>query len=331
MGKVQVEFHTQIHRPIPEGFLKRAVITRHKKGFNIEWRLSLVIEIDEANDTTKKERRMIGQGMVAIDVGYRMIDGKLRIAVLYGDYGQEEIYLPDKLLRSMEYVKELQQTRDSMFETIKKQLYEVLPADLPQDLKTNWEKARQGRIIQIMDYLKEIEHFFGENLERWRRKDIRLMNEMAGLRHRVQRYRKWFYTNTAYDLCNRYSLIGIERLDLKGMARKENLSGEPNPLIGKARENGRLASVGELLKTIKDVTSKRGCELNQMETPYSTIKCHICGAIVVTKQPKELKWKCDNCGNVWDQDTNAAINLYEVFKASHKTEIPDKILAGSGR
>ena len=306
-GKVPVQFHIQLHRPIPEGNVKRAVLTRQKKGVNVEWRLSLTIELE------KKEQHKLPQGdrkKAALDMGFRMIDGTMRLAVLFGNNGKEEIFLPEKILESSEYVKELQKERDALLEDIKEKVFEILPSDAPKELKAVWEKARQGRMMKILKYLKETEHFFVADMEKWNGKDKRLVTEMAGLRRRLQRHRKWYYSNIAHKLCEKYSRIAVEKLKISEMSKIEKAPGEPNPLINKARENSRIAAVGEFLSTLKYVAQKKETDIIEIEAAYTTMQCHVCKEVVEPNNRAKLRWECPHCKSVWDQDVNAAKNLY---------------------
>jgi putative transposase len=141
----------------------------------------------------------------------------------------------------------------------------------------------------------------------------------------LTRHRQWYYSNVAHGLLDRYGVIAIEKLDLADMAKKERSPGEPNPLVEKAREYRTIASIGELLSTLKYAAEKRGARIIMEEAAYTTMKCSTCGEMVTPADRSKLKWTCDHCGDTWDQDINAAMNL---FYGLAESDIADQEQAG---
>jgi transposase len=239
-----------------------------------------------------------------------MLDGEMRIGILVSEKGRDEVWLPHKVFSSKKKAKELQSQRDLLFEKIKKKTLEMLPSDLPGELKANWDRAKQPRLIKIMKYLREQNHFLVKELERWHEKDRRFYNEISGLTARALRHRKWSYYNEANRICDRFGTIVVGKLDLAEMSKKEKADGSANELVKQAKEYRTIAALGEFLKLLHDVAAKRKAVLTEVDSAYTTMKCHVCGTIFKPADRSKLEWNCPTCDALYDQDVNAAMNLY---------------------
>lgn len=311
IGGMPMQFHINIHREIPKGYLKQAVLTRRKVGTNIEWSVSFTLE-----EETPVPVAALSDGVAALDLGWRIIDDRMRIGVLVAADRREEIWLPDKVLASKRHAKELQSKRDTLFNETKKKVLEMLPSDLPAELKTNWDKARQPRLIKIMRHLKDSGHFLAEELTKWHAVDRKGFNEISGLTARALRHRKWYFYNKANDIFDTFGIAVVENLNLAEMARKEKEDGTANELIQAARGYRTIAAIGEFLKILKDVAIKRNGRVEERQAAHTTDKCHVCGKICQPPDRSKLYWICEHCGSEWDQDVNAAINIYTDYKTS---------------
>lgn len=151
----------------------------------------------------------------------------------------------------------------------------------------------------------------GKNREKQRRK-------VAVLHERVRNQRLDFLHKKSHALCERYDLIGIEDLNVKGMA---------------ARKKGRKFSFGKsiadngwgLMVNMLDYKMQwAGKRLVRIDRFYpSTQLCHVCGyKNADTKDLSVREWICPKCGTRHDRDVNAAINIREEARrlASCKTE-----------
>lgn len=331
IGGVPVKFHVNLHRDIPEGYVKQAVITKRKTGTHTEWGLSLTIEVEPKELPVAKRT----DGIAAIDLGFRIIDGNMRIGVLATDNREAaqiasripyakffelpynglcgiELWMPPKILNAKAYAKKRQSDRDKLFENTKRKVFDMLPSDLPAELKANWDKARQPRLIKIMRYLKENGHFLSSEIERWHLKDRRLYNEVSGLNARAIKHRKWFYYNLANILCKAFGTIIIEKHDWAKMARTEKTDGTASVLPDAAREYRMIAGLGELTQIVKYVAYKKQTVINEEDPVHKTMECHLCNEICRPSDRSRLIWQCEHCGSRWDQDYNAAVNLYRI-------------------
>ncbi|NOZ67979.1 MAG: transposase [Deferribacteres bacterium] len=322
LAGLQMRFRTILHRPVPEGsILKKAVIKRIRTGrYNYRWTLSLTVEVPP-DDSMPAGQAPAGK-TAGLDVGYRMIDGRLRVGYLAGDAGQMEIYLPGRIMERFIHVQELQQKSDALLEEMKARLVEMLPEGLPAELKANWHMARHGRLRKIIRWLADNspEHIALRELRKWERQDAAIQNEKEGLRRRAIRQRQWFYYNLAHRLAGEYGTLVIESLKPGDLQRKTQLD-DDRTLPRRASFYRGIAAVGALLDIIQDVGRRKGMTVHKVDPAYTTLTCHVCGHVVEPVDRASLLWCCDGCGSEWDQDYNAAYNLYMSGRESKEAKV----------
>ena len=296
IGGVPIDFHINIHRPIPTGYLKSAVLTRRKLGTNIEWSVSFTIEDKNAIKPVNNN-----SALAAIDYRYGMLDGRMRIGVLVSSHkdkdlaalvgckwegvnGREDLFcldlwLPDKILKSYLFAKDVESERDKLFEDMKKKVFALLPSELPQELTFNWDKARQPRLIKIMSYCKEAGHSLADELAMWHKKDKMMYNETTGLTARASRHRKWFYYNLANSICNAYGTVIIENSKLDFMSSKERANRKASKLPDAARESRTIATISGAIQTLRHVAGKKGVSVKVDDPAFPAMLHHACGAV----------------------------------------------------
>jgi putative transposase len=121
-------------------------------------------------------------------------------------------------------------------------------------------------------------------------------NKIALIHQRVVRIRENFHYNSAHNLVNRYDLIAVEDLNIRGLARTR---------LGKSILD---VAWGSFISKLEAVAVKRGVHVVKVN-PYGTSQeCSSCGA----KVPKTLSMRtheCSKCNAVIDRDENAARNI----------------------
>jgi len=86
------------------------------------------------------------------------------------------------------------------------------------------------------------------------------------------------------------------------MAKKETNDGQANVLIDKVHGNRDFAAIGRFIEILKFVAEKRGTEVVIIEPEYFTTQSHFYNNMVTQHDRSKLKWTCDKCNNIWDQD-----------------------------
>ncbi len=122
---------------------------------------------------------------------------------------------------------------------------------------------------------------------------------LAKLHARIGNIRKDFLHKFTADICRRFSVIGIEDLNVSGMSKNHALA--------------RSITDQSFYETRRQLTYKaptHGCKLAVADRFFPSSKlCSACGVKVESLPIKVRKWTCSNCGVIHDRDINAGINL----------------------
>ena len=135
-------------------------------------------------------------------------------------------------------------------------------------------------------------------------------NRVARIHQRIKRQRKEFHYRVAHKLVKAYDLIGVEDLNIKGLAKtrlaKSILDAAWGEFITILEAVARSVGGGVLPRRTSLV--KRGVRVVKVKPHGTTVDCSNCG----WKVPKTLEIRihdCPNCNTVLDRDVNAAINI----------------------
>ncbi len=150
-------------------------------------------------------------------------------------------------------------------------------------------------------YRKAQAHLAREQRALARRKDGSKNRDKARIRvskihQRIARQREMFHYKIAHWLCRNYDLIGVEDLNIRGLARTR---------LAKSIYD---VSWGKFITILEAVVVKYGVHLVKVNPHNTTQDCSSCG----TKVPKALSVRlheCPKCSLEMDRDENAAINI----------------------
>lgn len=251
-------------------------------------------------------------GKCGIDLGWRLIDGNLRVAYLVGDDGyREELTLPVSLLDRWSKSESIQGIRDRAFDEACANLIgwkikqEALPewfAEAAQHVGLWKAKGKLSRLIdQWRDNRIEGDGDIFASLEEWRAQDIHLWQYEHENRTKAQRIRLHIYRNFARRVATRYKDIVVEDCDWRKLARKPKADDNTNQ--AGATTYMRIASVSKIRELLKQDGAR------MVDAANTTRKCHACGSVEEFDQAKELVHTCSQCALPWDQDYNASMNL----------------------
>jgi putative transposase len=155
--------------------------------------------------------------------------------------------------------------------------------------------------------LKRLQRFLSRRKKGSKRR-IKARKQVARTHQRVANQRKDFHYKTAKKLLNKGKNIGVENLNIKGIARTG---------MAKSTYDAGWATFLQIL-SIK--AENAGLQTIAVNPNGTTQDCSGCGQ----KVPKEIqdRWhSCPHCGLELDRDHNAAINIkqravgHPVFKA----------------
>lgn len=324
-GSVPVHFYAVLHRPIPDSaILKQAIFKREHIGGRNRWTLSL--QVEEPPETASIRAK--ANGKAGIDINWRVLNGRVRFAVLAsGNNHCKEFYLPDKLLVESRECDKLMSRKDNLFEDAKRLVIEHIDTLLvPDELKQGIFLARQKRLYAIVRQLEGEQSDMALTLKQWRDEDKRLVDRVSWLRRKMRDHKQWFFYNVAHDFCKRFDTVVLEgmKMNLAKMARKKPTKSKES-LPEAASFYRHLAGVGAFRQTVKYVAGKRGICIIEEDPKHTTMKCNQCGHInrPKAKSRQKLVWTCTNCKAEWDQDHNAAINLRKSAFANKTAVVAD--------
>ena len=120
---------------------------------------------------------------------------------------------------------------------------------------------------------------------------------LSRIHERVRNRRHNFVHQTARRLVNRYGVIAVEKLNVKGLVK--------NHCLAKSISDASWSMFRSVL-TQKAESAAR--EVITVNPAYTSQDCHACG--YRAKKPLKERWHhCPMCGASLDRDTNAAINI----------------------
>lgn len=295
-----------LHRAIPaEAIVKRVALSGWKQSPTMHWQFALVFTVEEQ----PKEKCEAAMECVGLDVGWRKIGERLRVAVAYDGRRHEELYIPLTYMAqglgevSLERKRSAQQVKDGLLERAKTELRGKLPA-LRIELPSNFTQMRVGGLIRLMQEWQSsgAQHDALAILQRWKHDNDQLARKALLIENRMRSRREHIYRNFAAHLAKAYRLIRIERLDLGQMSRRTNIKSDH--ALKAATEYRRYAACGELLSAIRNAGKGR---VSEIEASYTTSICAQCGKRF--EAGEKLIGTCVN-GHQRDQDWNAAENIY---------------------
>lgn len=333
-----------MHRPFPAGaIVKRYSLLGHyeKSSRQWSWRMLFTLEIPPVNILYPLTNRA-----AAIDAGWRkmkdedrILEDRIRVAVIYDGHRAYELSVPFDLSNTRERRRSAEQSdkpridiretwaiksrRDGWLEDCKAQIRRLDVSGWPDDAiksLTGIVKMRAGGLMRIRAILNG-DGLRCEPIESWLAKDGPAWQQQRYIEQRWVATRDHLYRNFAVEIAEQIdTLIWEGDLGLKQMAEdagkkkerrkgKKAQSGEwdertPDERTLEASQKWRqMASLHKLRGWIREEMKERGKEIIEDETAYSSQICPKCNG-KIESSPK-LIVQCEN-GHVADQDVNAA-------------------------
>lgn len=295
-----------LHRPLPaDGAVKKAWLQRLCIGPREEWRLQVVVQFprEEASKPT-------GTGAVAVNVGWRLFDDRLRVATWLGHDGDwGELAIPLKELGRWRRRETLQATRDVNFNAMRAGLLEWLG----EDARPTWLVEATARLAQWRSpsRLRRVarrwadERFAGDEaifagLAAWRKQDLHLHLWQESTLIKALRWRENLYRVFAARLREKYGTLIVDDADHRQFHRGKSDNET-------ARYDSRVAAAASLRLTLTQslpATIHKG---------PATQRCHACGEFEPFDAAARVEHTCSHCGARWDQDCNACEVMLRVY------------------
>lgn len=331
---------TILHRPLPDGEVKWAHLSMRRIGTHSKFEVMFDVARPTWSDRHPAGAERATEGTVAVALGWRRIDGEIRVAEWVGSDGAtDSVRIDPRVVDQWEALERLQSVRKTAFNEWRAGIESWLASrtdPLPDEWARRtasicrWESEarlaalviwwRTNRLAGDADAFAAAEGALVCNRpaarDRYtggRKQDKHLADWAANLRNRLTSWRKNLYRNLALELSRRYKSVVVGDTDWHEIA--EN----PGPESVKDDVNKRFRALSACA-TLRDCLTAR---MDQIEVPDEgiTITCNACGGRM--PDPKRGRWVvCERCGGGRvDRAINAAKNLLDRgFAASSSAE-----------
>lgn len=312
-----------LHRPLPAGAqIQRATVRLRHIGPRAEWSVEFSLR---CADPAPKHGDAI-----AIDIGWRQRrDGTLRIACTHDQNGSEtEIVMPGEVASGISFPQGLRATRDLNMEAAKAELARWLgerekpPLWITEATQSLAQWRSQARLAALVIRWRDnridgdAEAF--DRLEAWRKQDRHLWLWETSQREGAMRARKDWYRRIAAKLAEQYAVVVLEKFDLRSVARLAP-TGQDSAENQTSRANRVVAALSEFRLVLRSAVTQRGGRVVEVDAANTTRTCSVCGVVEDFDAAAMLRHRCAN-GHEWDQDANAARNIYERFRSAPEPE-----------
>ena len=320
-----ISLEVTMHRILPaNGIIKWAHLQRAKASGAIgKTYLSLTKDYDYTLRLTVEEppQEEKNKAKVAIEIGWRLFETGLRVAVALGEDGElRELYLPREWLEGKRKAESLRSIIDREInqtalaikaahpELCKKAEQSENP-EKPTTATLVWAGDNPHRLaIALLKIYRENPTLQPE-LEKWRKHHFHLLRYKKGLNDKLIRIRREIYRKFVSGLTKKYSICGIKDFDLRQFATTDPIKDQAHKLVKWQRTAAGISSL-RLILSQRLIVQKLSAE-------NTTQKCHNCGSLEKWDASHVAWHRCKKCKNRWDQDHNSVRNLLDLLCESH--------------
>ena len=121
------------------------------------------------------------------------------------------------------------------------------------------------------------------------------------------------YRLVAHALARDYGIVVIERFDLRAVKRLPTPEQHDEQAPHAQRSQLHQAAPGAFRESVKNAVTREGGLVAEVEAAGTTSHCHACGGVCAWDHAEEIHHACEHCGEQWDQDFNAALNLLRTW------------------
>lgn len=307
-----------MHRPLPEGArVVWATAHRRMRGPHSEWSLCLTLDVGGGAYARGAGAPTRG-GAVAVDVGWRVVGGELRVAGWADERGQSgELRLSAEDLRALHQPEEIRSARDLRFDAARAALAMVIKraGGVPQPITDltrgmhlwkaptrlasvcrDWPEGSHGAVLDAA--YRDLCTWYYRDRHDW---EVETRQRVRALRRRREIYRIF-----AADLATKYGTIVIERFDKRVFAVRPKMSADDDVAQNEtARSNRFVAATSELVTSIVNGARSRLRTVAAVSAVDTTRACPSCGLVADRGAADSVTLTCE-CGHTWDQDVTGA-------------------------
>ncbi len=122
---------------------------------------------------------------------------------------------------------------------------------------------------------------------------------VATIHEKIGNQRKDFHHKESRKIVDRFGIIGLETLNVRGMVKNHNLAKSISD-----------AGWSQFVQFLTYKTAWSGGEIVKHDRWFASSKlCHVCGEKNNSLVLSDRIWTCPQCGTIHDRDRNAAMNL----------------------
>lgn len=324
---IWVKLPTILCRPLPpDAQVKWVHLMMKRVGTHAKWEVAFDVakpswDYHPAGEDRAKE------GTVAIALGWRIIDGLVRVAEWVGDDGATgSIKIPEDLVNQWRSLESLQGIRDREFDRWKETMMNFVRERT--DLTPEWQE-RAANLVQWNSprRLASLVWWWGRNRlsgddevyraaegelirgglgqRDWytggRKKDKHIGDWQANLRDRLIAWRKDTYRKIAIDFSYQYKNVAIAQIDWAKIAENPDVEDSDDNVNKTNRAMSACAMLRDCFKRYLDEV--------KVDSGHITDDCAQCDCRV--KSPGRGRWICcERCGSEKvDRAKNAAENI----------------------
>lgn len=312
---ILAEFDIILHREIPDGIIKSAVVNKTKVGSKIEWSLDLTIELSDVKSQIKNNKS------IAFDLGWRsMGNEKYRIATWKDSDGQSGFF--ELGVARLNKAEDIQSKVDNHLDLFLPYLqYFVSNYELPSWLekkKSSLQKTKsKDKLLQLFYFWKN-NRFDGDELifsllDQWKYRHIHLYNYSSGRKRKFLRNRKQQYLSFAKELSQKYEKVIFENLKLDNMAKGKVAGGQRTKAAPAEFKNA--FSYRFYKENIIEISAKN-----------TSKECNNCNSIQELDS-SVTQHTCTKCHTSYDRDVNAASNILKKgLSVAASGSVPSELL-----
>jgi hypothetical protein len=320
-----ITLEVTMHRMLPaNGIIKWAHLQREKSSGAIgKTYLSLTKDYDYTLRLTLEEppQEEKNKAKVAIEVGWRLFETGIRVAVALGEDGDlRELYLPKRWLDGKRKAESLgsiidrgtNQTALAIKAAHPELCKKAEQAEKPQKTTTvtkpnilAWAGDSPCRLAIALLRIYRENPALQPELEKWRKKHFHLSRYKKGLQDKLMRGRREVYRKFVSELARKYSICGIEDFDLRYVTTKDPTKDQAHELVRWQRTAVGISSLRLMLS--QRLTTQK------LSAKNTTQKCHNCGSIEKWDAAHDVWHRCKQCNSRWDQDHNSVRNLLDLL------------------
>ena len=290
-----------LHRRPPEGsIVKSVVVRRHRRSDRWVWSAVFVC-VCAANSSRQAGSR------IAVNIGWRRTPDGIRVASVLSEHDAEARYVifPERLIQGARLCNNDSSERDTDLRAMVDLIRGINFNETPSTL------AYIGQVVKELDQCTptNLAHLvaewraFDQNwqpdilalLEEWARRDRRRWHNREERRAWITDARKYYYQQEIQTLFNGASEILI---NAHNMSRTAQISEHRVP--PPAAQARFVVAPSIFRRILMDHARKEGIKITVLNRHHDT--CVSCRNRLLSVRRADLWWRCNTCGNIFDQD-----------------------------